>query len=144
MSRAPKRPHISVSTKLASCLLELLHLRGQGIPFHKAQKMSTKEILALVEWDHAVYHAIGGGVHPTNLTPRLVADHREKTRKTDIPAIAKIKRMAEARGINLMLIDVTGARDDGANAPRPPVKRAWPKGRKIPSGPFDKKRRAAR
>lgn len=49
------------------------------------------------DFDHwPVAHALGGSTHPSNLTPRLRAEHREKTARKDIPAIAKVKRLSAA------------------------------------------------
>lgn len=127
-----KRPYISRDTKIACVLLELWHARGHGIPFRDAQKMTVAEILARVQWDHGVWHSIGGSIHPTNLTPRLLADHKRKTDKVDIPAIAKGKRVARKQAQHLtrmteklMAVDVRGGMDGGE--PRKPYKRAWPK-----------------
>lgn len=122
-----KRPYIPRDTKIAACLLELFELRGDGIPFRQAQQMSAEEICSLVHWDHAVLHAWGGSIHPTNLTPRLILAHREKTAKRDVPAVAKVKRIARKE---LQRIDVSGSKDDGYSS-RPTPKRPWPK-RKFP------------
>jgi hypothetical protein len=113
------RRHPNLNEKLASALLELLELRGTGIPFRQAQTMSAKDINAMVEWDHAVYATWNGSCHPTNLTPRLKADHRHKTATKDIPAIAKSKRIARKRKASiraaqeLARIDIRGDRSDG-------------------------------
>lgn len=118
-----KRLYIPKDNKIAACLLELFELRGDGIPFRQAQQMSAEEICSLVHWDHAVLHAWGGSIHPTNLTPRLILAHREKTAKRDVPAIAKTKRIARKE---LQRVDVRGDRSDGHNS-RPKPKRKWPK-----------------
>ena len=81
-----KKP--TMEEKLASALLQ-----GKAIDHDAAKAMSAKQINALFDFDHVVYHAIGGTNHPSNLVPRLRAEHRAKTAKIDIPAIAKGKRL---------------------------------------------------
>jgi hypothetical protein len=80
--------------KIAALLLMYWDATGEPIPFEIAQQMTASQICSLVQWDHAVYHTWGGSTHPTNLTPRLILDHREKTAKRDVPAIAKVRRAA--------------------------------------------------
>lgn len=92
MARKPP----NLRQKLASALLMMVTPDDTGkmvpvIPFARAVKMTADQIIAEFDFDHAVYVAIGGGNEPWNLTPRLRAVHREKTRK-DISAIAKVKR----------------------------------------------------
>lgn len=138
MSR--KRNHLPLTTKLASCLAELQYLRGDPIPFKQLQDMTAGQLCSLYQWDHSIYAAWNGGEHYTNITPRLTQAHREKTHKIDIPTIAKVKRIAKARRLEIsrsrmakkratgqvMRVDVTGARDDGHNTPRPKPKRPMP------------------
>ena len=161
MSR--KRQRISKEIKIASLLLEVWSMRGCGIPFREAQAMTAKSICAEAEWDHGVWHSSGGSIHPTNLTARRKADHRRKTAKVDIPAIAKSKRVSRKHHAHLAVmaeklipINVTGAlgvgcKDgctmsrcahtrDGHCARLRSRKRQWPS-RKIPSRPFAKRRR---
>lgn len=123
-----KRPYIPRDTKIAACLLELFELRGDGIPFRQAQQMSAAEICSLVHWDHAVLHAWGGSIHPTNITPRLILAHREKTAKRDVPAIVKSRVITRAHARHqetMQHIDVRGERSDGQSS-RPKSKRKWP------------------
>jgi hypothetical protein len=122
-----KRRHINKDTKIAACLLELFERRGYGIPFREAQGMTVAAILARVQWAHAVPHALGGSIHPTNLTPMPTAQHREETRKKDIPAIAKSKRIQRKRAAapltnaveRMIAIDVRGDKADRPKAVMP-------------------------
>jgi hypothetical protein len=50
-------------------------------------------INSLYQFHHNIRHAEDGGDHFSNLEPMLIAPHRERTRKVDIPAIAKGKRL---------------------------------------------------
>jgi hypothetical protein len=128
-----RRPNLT--EKLASVLLERECLRGDPIEFSIAQQMTAQQICDLFEWDHGIYYANGGSTHPTNITARFIQAHREKTRKVDIPAIAKNKRIRAAQDAfrrrmlekdGLIPIDVRGDMADGG-ASRPKPKRGWPK-----------------
>jgi hypothetical protein len=89
----PKRKPPSMAEKLASALLELQRLRGDPIPREHAKMMSAEQINSLFQFDHAHRHANGGSTHPTNLTPLLIGEHREKTAKVDVPELAKGDRL---------------------------------------------------
>jgi hypothetical protein len=118
------RKHITLSTKLAAALLEL-----GDIPFSQAQRMTTKQIIKLYHFDHyPIPHAEGGPDEPWNLKPMLMAAHREKTAKIDVPGIAKRKRITKAQ-IEFRILMLT-PRDQ-----RPPKKRG------IPSRPFPSRRK---
>lgn len=91
MGLAMIRKHIGLKTKLAATLRELFR-----IPYDHAKLMSEDQVIALAHFDHVVYHAQDGGDDHHNLTPMLIADHREKTAKIDIPQIAKTKRITKA------------------------------------------------
>ena len=91
-----KRKPPNLREKLAATLLMMVRPGKDGtmqpvIPFAEAKKMTAREIIGAFDFDHDVYVAIGGGNHPSNLTPRLRAEHREKT-KRDLANIAKVKR----------------------------------------------------
>lgn len=90
MGLAMTRKHIGLKTKLAATLRELFR-----IPYDHAKLMSEDQVIALAHFDHAIYHAQGGGDDHHNLTPMLIAGHREKTAKIDIPQIAKTKRLSK-------------------------------------------------
>lgn len=92
-----KRKDPTLSEKLAALVIQ--HF---DIDYEHAKKMSTAEILSLVQTDHEVHAAvaIANGEtpkqynHPSRLTIRLYKDHRHKTAKYDIPAIAKSDRIS--------------------------------------------------
>ncbi len=87
----------NLSEKLASALLIIADLRGEGIPFDVAQAMTADQILSLFQWHHEHRRANGGSNHPTNLTPLWIKEHRERTATIDKPAIDKGKRLAKAK-----------------------------------------------
>lgn len=84
------RGHISLTTKLAAALRDLLK-----IPYEHAKAMSAEQILSLVQWQHIVPHALDGSDEHWNLEPLLIGAHREITAKVDIPRIAKTKRVSK-------------------------------------------------
>lgn len=85
------RKKISMGAKLAASYIAL-----GLVDREQARKMTTKEILALVETDHRVLHAFTGDDHPANLDPMLKPAHREKSRR-DTSIAAKAKRIDEAQ-----------------------------------------------
>jgi len=92
-----KRKPPTLREKLASALLEIFRLRGDPIPRDIAKMMSADQICSLVQWDHdAGFVAHGAGNHPTEISPRLILEHRWKTSKVDQPAIAKCDRLSQA------------------------------------------------
>lgn len=115
MGKAP-----NLKEKLASALLMLTNGHGEPlIDREEAKGMSAEQIVGLFEFDHGIHRAIKGTNHPTNLTPRIYAEHRKKTAKQDVPQIAKTKRLARANDehVNAML------RKTGSDAPRRERKR---------------------
>ena len=76
-----------METKCAAALLAL-----GDIPYEDAKLMSARHILSLYQWDHGVLHALDGPDEPWNLTPRLIAPHRAKSKK-DTSAVARVKRL---------------------------------------------------
>lgn len=94
-----KRAHINLSTKLAAALLRL----GE-IDYERSKTMTVKQINACYHFDHdPIPKALGGSDHPSNLTPRLVAEHKHKTIKdngtgrSDITAISRLRRIMRKR-----------------------------------------------
>lgn len=85
-----KRAYIPLPEKLAAalaCLLPQEHrddLRGRKVP--------SSEVLSLFQFDHIALHALGGEDFWFNLDPRLVASHKEKS-KRDTSIVAKAKRI---------------------------------------------------
>lgn len=95
-----KRKAPNLSEKLASALLTICRPDESGvlrpvIDREEAKTMTVKQILARFEYDHGVLHALDGSDHPTNLTPRPVAEHRKKSSK-DTKIVAKVRRIAPA------------------------------------------------
>lgn len=131
------RQSIPLLTKLASALLHLK--RGDGtwvIPEHLRDK-GAATIVAHVQWDHNIPHAIGGADTPQNLQPLPKADHLEKTR-IDVGNIAKGKRLSKAEdAFRQRLLAKSG---QGEFRTYSKFKRAWPKGRKIQSRPFQSRK----
>jgi len=99
---ASKRPHISLTTKLAATLLEISHLRAkldlareEEIPYEDSKLMTAAQINSLFTFDHyPIRHVDGGPVEPWNLVPRFIGAHRTKTAKVDQPQIAKDRAIA--------------------------------------------------
>jgi hypothetical protein len=84
-----KRAHIPLKTKLAAAICQLF------LTHDEAEALSEEQVLMLVNWDHyPIPHAEGGPDTHFNLVAALVPGHKEKTRKIDIPGIAKRKRIS--------------------------------------------------
>jgi hypothetical protein len=124
-----------MAEKLASALLELQRLRGDPIDREHAKLMTAEQICSLFQYDHASGYAChGADNHPTKLTPLLIADHREKTAKTDLPAIAKGKKIAaKHEEFKRRLLRKSGVAIDEPYKPK--------QKQKIPSRPFPKIKR---
>lgn len=141
------RRHPTLREKLAAILV--LHY---GIPRDIAKTMGVKRILALVQWDHyPVPWALGRDLgwnagqvhHPTNLQPLFPEEHRIKSAKLDVPALAKTKRIAREFRRSRASCEspqtddqsATSDRRSEARQPRPTRKvwgtRSFPKGRKL-------------
>jgi len=88
------RAHISLTQKLAAALMVVEELRGAiKMSRDDARYLTADQFASLWQFDHAVAHAHGGSDHFTNLYPMLIAEHREKTAKVDVPRIAKSRRV---------------------------------------------------
>ncbi len=84
----------NLTEKLASTLLLLKVGDEWLIPEPLRSTGSAKQICALIHFDHdPIPYANGGTTAPQNLTPRGIAQHREKTATVDLPRIAKGKRL---------------------------------------------------
>jgi len=97
-----RRGHISLKTKLAATLCEMVMPDGNGgfvkiIPHDDAVKMSEDQVLSLFHFDHGLFHSQDGADDFWNLTPMLILPHRAKTRQQDIPQIAKTKRITASQ-----------------------------------------------
>lgn len=120
------RRHLSVKTKLAAALLQVRDAQGDPfISWEHAKAMSADQIISLFHFDHyPLRHEAGGPDEPWNLVPTLIAEHRRKTAKIDVPEIAKIKRVtkAEEEFRRRVLAKVMGG-----DFPKTWGKRKWPK-----------------
>lgn len=94
-----KRKDPNLREKLAAVLIHLF-----DIPREHAKQMTAEQIVSLAQFDHdpvqvEVAIAIGWTPsqynHPTNLTARMILDHRHKTATKDIPVIRKTDRISE-------------------------------------------------
>lgn len=99
MGVAVKRHHVSLKTKLAAALCQMMHDvdgRLELIFTHEeAKQLSEDQILSLFNWDHdPIPHAEGGEDAHYNIVPKLIVPHRIKTRMQDVPRIAKNKRIS--------------------------------------------------
>ena len=143
-----QRKDPTLSEKLAALILQ--HFK---IPHEHAKKMTTADILSLVQTDHEVHVkvAIANGErpetynHPARLTIRLYKDHRIKTHTKDIPALAKSDQVQDAyveyRKAILKKTEIV--EDTAPERPRSKLKgRPFASGakRKIQSRPFPTKR----
>lgn len=126
-SRAPRRAP-NLSEKLAAMIVA--HF---AIPREIARTMTARQLLNLVEWDHApVRYELARELgwtddeinHPSNLQPLLPEDHLEKTRKIDTPQAAKGKRLTrEQEAFRARMLAKAGGAVAGATAaPRKPSK----------------------
>lgn len=128
-----KRKHISLKTKLAAALCQMRHEvdgKWELILTHaEAAALGEDQVLSLFAWDHdPIPHAEGGLDVHWNLEPKLIAQHRTKTRTIDVPGIAKRKSVSKAHEAFKERIL------------RPRDQREKPKSR-MPSRPFPKARR---
>lgn len=86
---------------------------------------------ATTAWDadHQIPHAIGGKDEPPNVRPMLERCHQLKTRKSDIPVIAKGKRVSDktygVRRSSSKLSKPKGMKWDWQAGKYRPVEREW-------------------
>jgi hypothetical protein len=94
-----KRAHVSLRTKLASALCQMMRYAGDGewvriIPHEEAKKLTADQILTRFDFHHyPIPKAHDGPDTHWNLEPVERAEHREITAKVDVPRIAKVKRI---------------------------------------------------
>lgn len=102
-----------------------------GLPREHVKSMTVDQIISLIEVDHdPVHFAIGRDLgwspdqihHPSNLTVRLIRDHREKTPE-DVRIIKKVDRVSKAHEKFRSRMLATEPRLDGTQN----VKKRWPK-----------------
>jgi hypothetical protein len=115
------RKPISLTKKLAAALLTI-----GDIPYDDAKQMTAAQIISLYQFDHGVLHGVEVIDEPWNLTPRLIAPHRKKSR-TDTGIVAKVKRI-EREHVAFRERMLT-------REAKPPPKYKWPK-RKLRSRGF--------
>lgn len=137
-----KRAHITLKTKLASSLCQMLRYDDDRaeyvpiIPHNEAKTLTEDEIISRFDWHHYPIAKAHGGVDAHhNLTPIPRADHKRITAKIDIPRIAKGKRITAGLTMHAARME---AKTTGELVPAP--RRA----RKIPSRPFPKQHRPLR
>jgi hypothetical protein len=86
------RAYIPYPERLAATLACLLPQEHRD---ELRQRMvDSAAVLGLFHFHHITFHANRGSDFWWNLHPMLIATHRERTRKIDVPAIAKGKRLA--------------------------------------------------
>lgn len=98
-----RRDYISLKVKLAAALLTMRRPddKGELVPVilpEDAKQMTADQIISVFHFDHhPVPKAFDGPDEPWNLQPRPLVEHREKTRREDVPRIAKTKRLSAAQ-----------------------------------------------
>lgn len=104
-----KRQHVSLTTKLACCLAELQMLRGAPFEREALKSMSAAQVVSLYNFDHAELHTLTANDAFWNLTPRLILDHRAKT-KNDRRELRKNRKGGKAhkRHLTTMAAKING------------------------------------
>jgi hypothetical protein len=111
------RAYIPYPERLAATLACLLPQEHRDELRHRM--VDSAAVLGLFHFHHITFHANRGSDFWWNLHPMLIAPHRERTRKIDVPAIAKGKRITKAHeDFRRRLL----AKEAGS--PRPPSR--WP------------------
>jgi len=135
------RDHISNTTKLAAALCVIL-----DIPHEHQLLMTADQVLSLVQWDHYPIRrddglALGMTVAEvdrfSNLFPKPILGHREKTAKIDLPQMAKGRHIRAAMADHRVAMALKAGDHDAVERAKPPPYR-WPSGRKIQSRPMRK------
>jgi len=130
-----KRRPPNAAEKIGACLIKM-----GLVDYEDAKKMTAEQICSLVQWDHAALHAFDGSNHPTNLTPRLILEHREKS-KTDAKIVAKNDRLQPKHiAFQSKLLAKAGQEVCPVHTPKPKRKTKWPS-QKMQSKPFPKRDR---
>ena len=88
----PPRPKLTLAVKLAACLC---HMTGpDGSPLiPNAKQLTTKQIIAAVEFHHDKPRELMGTDHPSNLLPLTVAYYRAVQTPVDAKTIAKVRHV---------------------------------------------------
>lgn len=87
------RKKLSRDVREASCLLQIRKGNGWLIPEPLRSSGDARAIIAYVQYDHGTPHALTADDRPQNLAPMGRADHAVKTTQTDVPEMAKTKRI---------------------------------------------------
>lgn len=97
------KTHISLAKRCAAALLTMRTLDENGelvplIPDEHARQMTAEQIISLFHFDHCpIPEFLDGPTEPWNLKPKMIAEHRIKTAKKDIPTYAKVVRLSAAQ-----------------------------------------------
>jgi hypothetical protein len=123
---------MTTKRKLAACLAHMRDPVDQTRPLVPgADRMTDDEIIASVEFDHAIALNIGGRDEAHNIVPLPVAYHRQVKTPLDQKIIAKARHV---RNAELAFRDRLLARAEGDD-------QRVVKKRHIPSRPFPKRSR---
>ena len=132
-----KRAHIPYPQQLAAALREL-----GGIPYDHAKLMSAEQVISLFQRDHGILHATDPINEHWNITWRLRAEHREKS-KRDTAIVAKSKRIVSKRNVHLAALAANATIDEVVADVSRRMKQTWAS-RKLQSRPFPKIKRPLR
>lgn len=113
-----KRGHINLTEKLAAALSLLLPSAQRDDLRRRTPPAPASEVVSLFQFDHAVLHCHDGSDEWHNLTPMLIAAHREKSRR-DNTVVAKVRHLDEKWS------SFTAAMAKGRKPKRQPSR--WPK-----------------
>jgi hypothetical protein len=122
----------------------LLQLFPDVMTFEEARALTPKQVIARVRKSYDVHHwtyvaVLGGDNHPANMSWMASAAHDERTRKIDVPTIAKLKRGAKKRAAELIAPTHAPSSDKpkgrklqgrGFQKPPPGTKHNWKTGRR--------------
>lgn len=127
-----QRSYIPYPERLAATLACLLPQEQRDDL--RRRKVGRDVVIGLFDFHHVAFHAAGGSDEWFNLHPMPTHEHKERTAKIDIPAIAKAKRLTrdQQEFCRRILAKEMGRND------RPKSK--WPSGRKLQGRGFERKR----
>lgn len=127
------RPHMSVTVKLKAMLINgpVYDAAGDRVTELEAVDFDHDPPIQLRVWNEETQDTEPPANDPEYIFPRAREAHREKTAKVDVPRIAKTKRLARKQTEHVERM--TGEKEKKATR--------WPKGKKIPSRPFERGKR---
>jgi hypothetical protein len=128
-----RKARIPDKVKWAAALLTIRHeVGGRLVPcisYAEAKTLTADQIIARFDHHHVILEHFGGVTEPWNIQPMLRPEHRKRTAKLDIPAVAKGKRIAKIEAKHkakmaekLLPVDVTGELGGRSERPKP----RWP------------------